>query len=211
MLILESSQIKYIELLVLYTLLPLALVSSLSVTIKVISVAVAFAYVLYLLYLYTGFKVEKVKKEILPAFWKRTLITLIPVTIFGLFFVLTQAPDAFFRLITTDIKFWLLIVFIYSVGSVLPQEVIYRNIFWRRYRELFSNTYIFIITNAALFSLSHIFLESWIVIGVTFAGGLLFGFTYEKTKSTLLVTTEHSLYGLVLFTIGIGALLAFPS
>lgn len=46
---------------------------------------------------------------------------------------------------------------------------------------------------------------------LTFVGGLLFAFTFQKTKSTLLVTVEHAIYGSWLFTVGMGNMLGFPS
>ena len=46
---------------------------------------------------------------------------------------------------------------------------------------------------------------------LTFLGGLLFAFTFKKTKSTILVSIEHAIYGSWLFTIGMGAMLGFPT
>jgi CAAX protease family protein len=36
--------------------------------------------------------------------------------------------------------------------------------------------------------------------------GLLFASTYERSRSTLLVSIEHALYGDVVFTVGLGSL-----
>lgn len=46
---------------------------------------------------------------------------------------------------------------------------------------------------------------------LTFIGGLLFALTFKKTKSTLLVSIEHAIYGSWLFTVGMGEMLGFPS
>jgi hypothetical protein len=46
---------------------------------------------------------------------------------------------------------------------------------------------------------------------LTFIGGILFAFTFKKTKSTLLVSIEHAIYGCWLFTVGMGEMLGFPS
>ena len=206
-----SKRSRIIELIILFVIVPFLLITSLPIWFGVFFVVVSFIYVLFLLYRYTKFKITKPHKSILSHFWKVTLMRLIPITIFGLIFVKIMAPDAFFRLITEDISVWFFIILIYSLGSVLPQEVIYRNFFFKRYRDLIHNKHIFFIMNAALFSMSHVFLKSWLVLLVTFLGGLMFAYTYNKTKSTTLVSIEHSIYGLMLFTIGIGALLAFPS
>ena len=68
----------------------------------------------------------------------------------------------------------------------------------------------FIFLNATLFSLAHIFFRNTLVLILTFLGGLLFAFTYHKSKSTLLVSIEHAIYGNWLFTVGMGEMLAFP-
>jgi hypothetical protein len=39
---------------------------------------------------------------------------------------------------------------------------------------------------------------------LTFFGGYLFAYTYAKTRSLLLVSIEHALYGCLLYTIGLG-------
>jgi membrane protease YdiL (CAAX protease family) len=41
---------------------------------------------------------------------------------------------------------------------------------------------------------------------LTTAGGLLFAFTYLRSRSTLLVAAEHALYGDFVFTVGIGGM-----
>ncbi len=65
--------------------------------------------------------------------------------------------------------------------------------------------------NAIVFSLGHIFFKNTLVMILTFVGGLLFAFTFQKTRSTLLVTVEHAIYGSWLFTVGMGDMLGFPS
>jgi membrane protease YdiL (CAAX protease family) len=65
--------------------------------------------------------------------------------------------------------------------------------------------------NAIFFSLGHLFFKNTLVIVLTFLGGLLFAFTFNKTKSTLLVSIEHAIYGCWLFSVGMGSMLGFPS
>lgn len=201
----------YLELIFLFIILPLLLAVPIPNFFKISLVIFGFVYVLIYLYKKTGFKISLPDKKFLPHFLKIVSLRLVPILIFGLIFVKIMAPEAFFRLVFEDIKLWLIIHIVYSFGSVLPQELIYRNFFFLRYRSLFKNKNIFLITNAFVFAISHAFLGSWVVIAITFIGGLMFALTFEKSKSTLLVSLEHAIYGLSLFTIGIGALLAFPS
>jgi membrane protease YdiL (CAAX protease family) len=104
-----------------------------------------------------------------------------------------------------------MILFIYSFFSVYPQELIYRTFFFQRYESLFRSNLVFTLVNAAVFSLAHIFFKNTLVMLLTFIGGILFALTFKKTKSTLLVSIEHAIYGCWLFTVGMGAMLGFPS
>ena len=76
---------------------------------------------------------------------------------------------------------------------------------------MFKNELLFLFVNAILFSLAHMFFKNSLVIILTFFGGLLFAFTFNNTKSTLLVSIEHAIYGSWLFTVGMGAMLGFPT
>ena len=69
--------------------------------------------------------------------------------------------------------------------------------------------YLFLLTRK--FSLAHLFFKNTLVLLLTFIGGVLFAITFKKTKSTVLVSIEHSFYGCWLFTIGMGNMLGFPS
>jgi uncharacterized protein len=68
-----------------------------------------------------------------------------------------------------------------------------------------------IFINAIVFCLAHLFFKNTLVLALTFIGGLLFGMTFYKSKSTLFVTIEHAIYGCWLFTVGMGNMLGFPS
>nr|WP_284041157.1 CPBP family intramembrane glutamic endopeptidase [Jejuia spongiicola] len=102
-------------------------------------------------------------------------------------------------------------MFFYSFFSVYPQELIYRTFYFKRYHDIFKNKYLFIFINAIVFSLGHIFFKNSLVLALTFLGGLLFAFTFYKTKSTLMVSIEHAIYGCWLFTVGMGSMLGFPA
>jgi membrane protease YdiL (CAAX protease family) len=41
---------------------------------------------------------------------------------------------------------------------------------------------------------------------LTTVGGLLFAYTYQRYRSTLLVAAEHALYGDFVFSVGIGGM-----
>ena len=120
-------------------------------------------------------------------------------------------PDELFKVVLTDPMKWLIILFVYSLLSVYPQELLYRPFFFKRYGTLFESKRMLILLNAVVFSIAHLFFESTLVLFITFIGGLIFAYTYYKTNSILLVCIEHALYGCWLFTVGMGGKLGFPS
>jgi membrane protease YdiL (CAAX protease family) len=50
----------------------------------------------------------------------------------------------------------------------------------------------------------HIVFRNPLAMALTFAGGILFAWRYEKTGSLFVSSFEHALYGCFLFTIGLG-------
>lgn len=103
----------------------------------------------------------------------------------------------------------LLILIFYPWVSVYPQNVIYRAFFCQRYRPILGGGWGLILTNATAFSLGHIMFNNWIVLLLTFVGGIIFTRTYLKSRSLLLATIEHALYGLFCFYLGIGVFLLY--
>ncbi len=136
--------------------------------------------------------------------WRRILVTyLIALScLLGLLWLIK--PEAMFSLICRHTKIWLLVMIGYPVVSVFPQELIYRAFFFERYRLLFGRGYGMILASAALFSFGHLFFHNWPAVLLSFAGGWLFGRTYQKTSSLWLTCVEHALYGCAAFTIGYG-------
>ena len=100
--------------------------------------------------------------------------------------------------------FLLIILVLYPVFSVYPQELIYRTWFFHRYAPLFRGQRMMIGVNALLFGYMHIIFHNPVAVILTLAGGVLFAKTYLKSGSTLLVSIEHSLYGGLIFTTGLG-------
>jgi uncharacterized protein len=92
----------------------------------------------------------------------------------------------------------MLMLIMYPFLSALPQEVIFREFFFYRYARLFPQETFLVLMNVLMFSFAHIYFGNWIVLIFTLAGGLLFALTYLKTRSLLVVSIEHSLYGLVI-------------
>lgn len=113
-------------------------------------------------------------------------------------------PDRLFSLIKDDPLLWALIMIFYPLLSVYPQELLYRTFFFHRYKLLFHKKWQTITANALLFGYMHIIFQNWIAVALTVLGGFLFASMYERTRSTLLVSVTHALYGDLLFTVGLG-------
>jgi membrane protease YdiL (CAAX protease family) len=100
---------------------------------------------------------------------------------------------------------WVLLLLLYPVLSVLPQELIFRTYFFHRYKRIMPKKIARIFVSASVFALAHIMYANWIAVVLAFLGGLLFAFTYAQSRSTIVCVIEHSLWGLWMFTLGIGS------
>ena len=102
-------------------------------------------------------------------------------------------------------RLWAMIMLLYPWFSVYPQGIIARVFFFERYEPLFGAGRWMIIASAVAFSIMHIiFLQPEIAMSLTLLGGLLFAWTYWRTQSALCAMIEHALYGMLIFTSGLG-------
>ncbi len=206
----QTNIYKGIELFCLFILLPISFLLSYPLLLKVIFTIIGFGYILVLLKRMGLLKLRFPDKEYWKPFWKETIIKLAIIMIVTGLYVFFIAPDKLFSVLIKKPQLWIIILFVYTFLSVWPQEIIYRTFFYERYQALVQNKWLFVFINAVLFSLAHMFLGNFLVQVLTFVGGLLFAYTYQKTKSTTLVSVEHAIYGNWLFTVGMGEMLAFP-
>lgn len=113
-------------------------------------------------------------------------------------------PERLFDLIRRNPSLWIVIMVLYPLFSVYPQEVVYRTFLFHRYRSLFREPQTMILASAVAFGYVHVLFENVLAVAMSFVGGLLFAWTYHRTRSTLAVWVEHALYGCFIFTIGLG-------
>ncbi|NRA91726.1 MAG: CPBP family intramembrane metalloprotease [Psychroserpens sp.] len=207
----QSVTYKLTEFFIIFILIPVSFAFKFPVVIKLAVGLIGFLYILFVL-----LRIEKSRFKIAPnigwqTFFKRVLLQLVGIAILTTLYMWFFDKTNLFVVVLNKPLLWLVILFIYSFFSVYPQELIYRTFFFQRYQGLFKIKSLFIMINAALFSLAHIFFRNSLVMILTFLGGLLFALTFQKTKSTLLVSIEHAIYGCWLFTVGMGEMLGFPS
>lgn len=207
----KSVGYKYIELILIYVIAPVSFALDYSAPIKLGIGLVGFIYIILVL-----FRVENVRFKIHPTinwihFCKQTILKLIIIILITTAFLWQTNKDDLFIVLLNKPKLWLIILFVYSIFSVYPQELLYRTFFFKRYSKLCNNKFLLVFVNALLFALAHIFFKNTLVLMLTFFGGILFALTFIKTQSTLLVSIEHAIYGCWLFTLGLGEMLGFPS
>lgn len=207
----QSTSYKLTEFFIIFILIPVSFAVNYPVWIKMTLGLLGFIYVIFVL-----LRVEKNIFKITPkldwkGFFKRTFLQLIGIAILTTIYMWFLDSSNLFVVVLNKPLMWIAILFIYSFFSVYPQELIYRTFFFQRYQSLFKDQRLFLLLNAVVFSLAHIFFGNGLVMILTFIGGILFALTFQKTKSTLLVSIEHAIYGCWLFTVGMGSMLGFPS
>ena len=102
---------------------------------------------------------------------------------------------------------WLMLLLLYPILSVMPQELIFRTYFFHRYKRIMPSKTVRIIVSASVFALAHIVYANVLAVLLAFLGGLLFSYTYAQSRSTFVCVIEHSLWGLWMFTLGLGDVL----
>lgn len=139
------------------------------------------------------------KREIL-----NILLFFIPSAVIMVILIWQIDASRLFYLPRTNPLFLILISIFYPVFSVVPQGLAYRSLFFHRYAILFPGVILKIFISAMVFSFGHIVYKNAIVLLLTFLAGLIFAYRYYKTGSLLISVLEHSLYGVWLFTCGLG-------
>jgi uncharacterized protein len=113
----------------------------------------------------------------------------------------TGDPLGFIR---ADPGFFLLVMVFYPLLSALPQELVFRVLWFRRYGAILPGGWPGIVLNAAVFSLAHLMYWSGIVAAMTFAGGLAFAWAYRRRGSFAMAVVMHGLAGQIVFALGLG-------
>ena len=207
----KSIRYRLIEFFIVFIIIPVSFAFDFPIWVKMLIGLGGFIYVVYVLLKIENNKFQLRQHINWTQFWRRTSLKFIAIAIITTTYMYFVDYKNLFIVIKTKPSLWVIILFIYSFFSVYPQELIYRTFFFQRYESLFRSHTLFVLVNATLFSLAHIFFRNTLVMFLTFTGGILFALTFKKTKSTLLVSIEHAIYGCWLFTVGMGEMLGFPS
>lgn len=209
-LIQSSNTIKVIEILFLFIVAPIVLLLPISITIKVIYVVLGVVYITLISIFIEKFQKVKLDKELRIRAFKHIAFRFLIIVLATTLVLYYQNKEDLFNVIVNKPDLWLKFSGVYILFSVIPQELIYRTFFVKRYQSLVEKQWMFVFINSVLFSFAHIWFQSFTVLAFTFVGSLLFTNTYLKTKSTWLIILEHSIYGVWLYTVGYGELFMFP-
>lgn len=99
---------------------------------------------------------------------------------------------------------WLMVMLLYPLLSVWPQEVIYRGFMRTRYEALFGTGGGFVAVSALAFGFMHIIFLNAPAVIMSAVLGLIVAWEYRRSQSLGLACVEHGLYGCLAFTVGMG-------
>ena len=150
----------------------------------------------------------------LPGWWRgpcaRAALALLLISTYVLIF----EPQSLFRLPKEHFSLWLLIILLYPIFSVLPQELIYRVYIFEVHKNLLTPPLLALLVSALLFAWVHIVFAGWFAVAACALAGLALGFNYHsnRTKKGAIwpLILEHSLYGQIIFTLGLGEYFYYP-
>ena len=144
---------------------------------------------------------DDIIKIILPK--KKHFLYFIFFDIFLIVSMIKLFGDDFF-LNDLDLKkyyFTSFLLLFYLLFSVIPQEIIFRFLFFYKYKNYF-NKFEILLLNSLVFSFCHLIYFDIYILLFSFFGNLLFTFNYIKNKSLLVVIIEHFLLGQTLIILG---------
>ncbi len=98
----------------------------------------------------------------------------------------------------------LMISILYPWLSAYPQEVTHRVFFFHRYEPIIGNGVFAFVLNVLVFSWLHVPMWNWVALVMTIPAGVLFAWTYLRTRSALASGFEHAIYGIWTFATGLG-------
>lgn len=135
---------------------------------------------------------------------RRILLRFLPLGLALVWFTWCMIPDELFGLPRRSMIMWATVMLLYPPLSILPQEIVYRSFFLRRYTPLVRNPEHVRVLCALAFGWMHIIMLNWPAVLLSTIGGLLFADTYQRTRSLAAACFEHMVYGCFVFTIGLG-------
>jgi len=150
-----------------------------------------------------------VRRELVQGFALRHIlwIALVFALVGGAIVLATQHfyPSRYLSMPRYAPNIWLMVMMLYPLFSVIPQELVYRTFFFHRYGPLFGSArWTMVLVNGALFGFAHIIFNNWIAVAGSAVIGCVIAYRYWMTRSFWAAWLEHTLYGCLIFTVGLG-------
>jgi len=99
---------------------------------------------------------------------------------------------------------WAAGLLLYPILSAWPQEILYRVFFFERYAPLFPTPASMTAASGVAFALLHLVYPNLVAPLLSLPAGLVLAWRYRRTGRIGPVWVEHAVYGLLLFTLGLG-------
>lgn len=196
--------LRWLELICIFIGIPLLLHFDILPVYKLVPLFIVFTFYFFILWRDKTFKKKRFKLNGFRAWslitWRSSIMIL-----FLICFTWFIFPSQYLDLPVNDQKLWFALILGYPFFSVVPQEFVFRVYFYHRFQGLIGNRNMLILLNAILFSFSHLMFQNWVAIVLTFIASIMFSLTYLRHRSFTIVALEHSIYGLLIFTIGPGS------
>jgi uncharacterized protein len=161
--------------------------------------------VLFFLWLKKDFRFNSlVRMDVSRDVILKNCIVMLFTALFLIAFVFFSDRENLFRLPRENTRIWLLLCLFYPLFSAYLQEIIFRTFLFERYASLFKKSWLLIFTSGFTFSFVHIVYYSPVSVISTFVAGIYLAWVYAKTGSVLFTTILHSIFGILVFTTGLG-------
>ena len=155
---------------------------------------------LYLLKKTSSFSFNSLKKKI---DWKFFFLISLVFVISGFFYTMILDRNLLFNLPKNYFFLWVAVMIFYPIFSVIPQEIIFRVLFFERYSCLFKNQFLYLILNSIIFAYIHLVFQNFHAFFITLITSPVFAHAYvNKSFKTCFLT--HTIGGQLVFTYGLG-------
>ena len=155
---------------------------------------------LYLLKKTPSFSFDFLKKE---TEWKFFFLVSLIFIVSGFFYTIILDSNLLFKLPKNYFFIWIAVILFYPILSVIPQEIIFRVLFFERYSCLFKNQFLYLILNSIIFAYIHLVFQNFHAFFITLITSPIFAYAYlNKSFKTCFLT--HTVGGQLVFTYGLG-------
>ena len=194
-----------IEFLIIFFLIPLAVILvkfffSEQKIFVFLPLFIVFFLSLYLLKKTPSFSFKSLKKK---TEWKFFFLISLIFAVSGFFYTIILDSNLLFNFPKNYFVLWVAVMLLYPIFSVIPQEIIFRVLFFERYSCLFNNQFLYMVLNSIIFAYIHLVFQNFHAFFITLITSPIFAYAYvnKSFKTCFLV---HTIGGQLVFTYGLG-------